>query len=270
MSEMLNSILQTMELYQATYPEDACLVLTDTEKIIGYLPGKEIDLKILVGDPLTKFEGSVTIKSFRTGKVVQEERGPELFGFPYVSSATPIFENGKLVGVLAAIVSNKKIEALRSGANELSAAIEQMFATTEEVTKASDDVAGRLQELSAESKSMTEDIQQIHSILSFVQEIANQSNLLGLNAAIEAARAGEHGRGFTVVANEIRKMADKSKESAKKIQEQLSQVQGAIERMNESIQQIAAYTEEHSASMQELNSTFSYISKVAQNLNDAI
>jgi uncharacterized protein YukE len=265
--DKLSRILDTMETFQLTYPEDACIYLGDTEKIIGALPGKTFDLKIPVGTLISSIKGSVTEQAFSLGKVLQQERGPEMFGVPYVSTASPIYDKGQKIGVIAAVVSNTKVETLRQGSSELSASVEQMTATTEQVAHTSNDLASRLQELHTESQSMVGDIEKVHSILSFVQEVASQSHLLGLNAAIEAARAGEHGRGFTVVANEIRKMADRSKSSANEIHNQLLHLQSAIERMNSSIQHMAAYTQENSAGMEELHSSFQHIAEIADRLH---
>ncbi|MFC4767943.1 methyl-accepting chemotaxis protein [Effusibacillus consociatus] len=233
------------------------------------MPGKNIDFKIPVGTTLEKLRGTVTEQAFTLGKRLQQERGPEVFGFAYVATSTPIFHNEEKIGVISAVVSNQKLYTLRTGAAELSAVVEEMAATTGEVSQATDDVASRLQDLSRESEVMTEDIRKISSILTFVQEIASQSHLLGLNAAIEAARAGEYGRGFSVVADKIRKMAEESKNSAKEIQDQLMQLQAGIERINESVQQIAAFTEEHSASIQELHKAFDHIAQTADKLMDS-
>jgi len=65
----------------------------------------------------------------------------------------------------------------------------------------------------------------IQSILQFISEIANRTNLLALNAAIEASRAGEHGKGFAVVANEVKKLAEKSKECVAQINELVFHIQ---------------------------------------------
>lgn len=269
MSMKLQAIMDSMEIYQATYPEDAYLVLADTEKIIACLPGKKVDLKLKVGTHNEAFKGTVTYKAMKSGTVCQEERGPETFGMAYVATSNPIFENGKVVGVLGSIVLAEKIDSIRTSAAELSATVEEMTATTHEISVSSTDMANRLQGLLGESEEMIRDIKEIHSVLAFVQEVASQSHMLGLNAAIEAARAGEHGRGFSVVANEIRKMAEQSKESAKNIHDQLQHIHLSVERINETIQEIASYTQEHSASMQELHNAFDHIATTADRLVQA-
>lgn len=75
---------------------------------------------------------------------------------------------------------------------------------------------------------LSEQTNQIGGISALVGDIANQTNMLALNAAVEAARAGEHGKGFGVVAGEIRKLADQSKQSAGKINTLVTDIQAAI------------------------------------------
>lgn len=261
----LESLKQSMRDFQKTYPEDACLVLGDHEgTLLEYLPGKTIDVKVKVGDKI--LSNSVTMKALREGRLLREENDASNFGFPYISLAQPIFDGREVIGVLSALISYEKVSTLRSGATNLAAAVQEMSAMTEMMTNAMTDVTTQLQALSERSGAVRQDISKIIDVLSLVKNIARQSNILGLNASIEAARAGEQGKGFSVVAHEIRKMADHSNESANKIETQLDIITNAIDEMNVSTSHIASFTEEHHASMEELNGTYSKLNQLADEL----
>jgi methyl-accepting chemotaxis protein len=88
-----------------------------------------------------------------------------------------------------------------------------------------DQIADRVDSIAARALSLGEKSQEIGRILEVIDDLADQTNLLALNAAIEAARAGEHGRGFAVVATEVRKLAERSQESAGQIQAIVAQIQ---------------------------------------------
>ena len=88
-----------------------------------------------------------------------------------------------------------------------------------------DQIANRVDSIASRALSLGEKTQEIGRILEVIDDLADQTNLLALNAAIEAARAGEHGRGFSVVAAEVRKLAERAQESTGQIQAIVAQIQ---------------------------------------------
>jgi len=112
--------------------------------------------------------------------------------------------------------ADRSIDASREGARSVEAAVHGMREIREQVDTIADKIV-----------SLSEQTQQIGDIIASVNEIAEQSKLLALNAAIEAARAGDHGRGFSVVATEIRSLADQSKQATARVRKILGDIQAA-------------------------------------------
>ncbi|WP_425388153.1 methyl-accepting chemotaxis protein [Alicyclobacillus ferrooxydans] len=124
--------------------------------------------------------------------------------------------------------------------------------------------------LNEQSEVVRGTVEDIQSIVSFVQNIASQSNLLGLNAAIEAARAGEHGRGFAVVADEVRKMADSSKISAKDISTRLATILGSITSMVNRMLEVTNQINENLEAVGELKKAHDHIAITTENLSSSL
>ncbi|NJL36822.1 MAG: methyl-accepting chemotaxis protein [Leptolyngbyaceae cyanobacterium SM1_4_3] len=120
-------------------------------------------------------------------------------------------------------------------AKAAAAAARQALELTETGTKAVEENLGgmftlekKVGTIADQMLHLSEQANQIGSISQLVSDLANQTNMLALNSAVEAVRAGEHGKGFSVVANEIRRLADQSQRSAEKIGKLVSEIQSSI------------------------------------------
>ncbi|WP_332444888.1 methyl-accepting chemotaxis protein [Wolinella succinogenes] len=94
-------------------------------------------------------------------------------------------------------------------------------------------------DLAQEVHSLINNVRDIRAVMGVISDIADQTNLLALNAAIEAARAGEHGRGFAVVADEVRKLAERTQKSLGETHVSVNTIVQAVEGMGESMKQVS-------------------------------
>lgn len=167
---------------------------------------------------------------------------------------------------------------------EVSSAMEEMYANIDQNSDGAVQANGlarmmeqHIAELSDKVGESMTSVQAIHEKISIVSEIARQTNILALNAAVEAARAGEHGKGFSVVASEVRKLAERSRDSAREISDlsmhSLSTTETAVKNLKSvlpDVHKTAHLVEEIATASTEQKSGVDQINVAIQALNDVV
>jgi methyl-accepting chemotaxis protein/aerotaxis receptor len=206
------------------------------------------------------------------------------------SSATTLASNADHAKDFAARVANGSNEA-SSNVNSVASATEEMTASVREISQqvqesarmagdAVDQVHAAMERVSALSSAAS----RIGDIVEIINNIAGQTNLLALNATIEAARAGEAGRGFSVVASEVKALAEQTGKATGEIGQQISDIQSAtqesvtainlirnsIEKLSGISSAIASATEEQGATTQEVSRNVQHAAQGAQEVSSNV
>lgn len=265
--------LYVLPLLNDLLPGDVGVSLTDREKYLLYKPGKKLDLKVAPGAPVK--EKSTVWRAMTERRRVAMKVDKALFGQPCIAAALPLYNGrGEVIGAVSIQESTERQEAMKEMAAGLADSINVLASTTEEISAQAEEIAAVSRAMAEAMRSSQTRARETGNVLDLIRTIANQTNLLGLNAAIEAARVGDAGRGFGVVADEIRKLAAESAVAVKKtgdiiraIQEDNAAASGEMEQVSATIHQVTEAISQITAAVQAAGEAAGRLDAMADELN---
>ncbi|SDI12609.1 methyl-accepting chemotaxis protein [Desulfosporosinus hippei] len=254
-------------LFHQVIPIENTVIVTDREKFRHYFMGTEavISKSDLVGSPIPTrghIPISLTTGAHKVGIVPKEQ-----YGVAFKSSTMPIKDwSNSIIGTLTLALSLKGQTALQEITENISSSAEQLSATTEDLASSALVLSENIAEVLSQTQDILKLIEQTNNILDFVKSVATNSRLLGLNAAIEAARAGDFGRGFTVVADEIRKMAENSAKSVNDSKTLISTINDKVNHLMNKVEELTSVALTQAAANQEMTATIQSFAATTQNM----
>ena len=267
--DVFEALIKLTSCFKELYPQDVFVAVVDTEKVRSYQSAETFTIGLKIGEEVK--EGTAAYEAMREKKKQVADVSREVYGVPYQAITAPIFdENDNVLGAITVGVSKDNQNKLQNIIEEFSSAFEEVNSSVQEIASGAESLAQAGEKLTVMANDTKENVKKTDDIIQMIREIADQTKLLGLNAALEAARAGDNGRGFAVVAEEIRRLSEQSNTSAKQVNHILLEIAESINLINDETQSTGAISQEQSSATEQIAATMEQLISQIEALNEFV
>lgn len=263
--DLLSCALEMAPSIKGMLGDDIGLYVSDLHNYLYVKPGS-VKLALETGDAIK--DGSMGRRTINSAARTVARVGREVYGLPYIGTGYPLINpaDRKVIGSIVTTTPVEQQEVLNDMAGNLENQVNTISVAVTNFSATSQELTATMENLNSNAQSINEEIKKTDGIVTMIQEISEQTHMLGLNAAIEAARVGDAGRGFNVVAEEIRKLSQDTNRSVKDILQILGDMKHSIMDLTYFIDQVTVASQQQAVSAQEINSSINELSMVSVEL----
>jgi hypothetical protein len=260
-NEIIKSFYNLIPYFKHYFDDELVFTISNTESFLLVQDSETIKMSSKTGDKIPV--GCAAYECLKQKKTVSIIVPESVFGVQAKAMGVPVYENNKIVGTIVIGKSLERRIKISNLSKNISDALSQISSTTTEMASDIQNISETNLNIQNFVDKTNEEAKQTDDVLKFIDSIAKQTNLLGLNAAIESARAGEYGRGFGVVSNEIRKLSQSSSQSIKEINDILRNIQNSIEEISHKFADSNIVLDKQTVAIEEISSTIQQLNSNA-------
>lgn len=264
LQQAFNELMPYMQYF---FDDEIAFTMSNLTNFIKVVNSKNIDMNASPGDALRP--GGAAYECIKAKKVLSLIVPKEVFGIEIKATGIPVKDDdNKIIGSIVLVKSLKRHYEIQDLSKKVCDAVNSISQASKIITSDIEKTVATNDKVISEVKEAENSTKNSDEVIGFVKGVASQTNLLGLNAAIEAARAGEYGKGFSVVANEIRKLSSSSNKSINEINDILGKINLSVNNIASSVYSTTDNFKEQLAKLQEMDAAIQSLNSLANNLVD--
>lgn len=259
MNDTLAKYIEIVPVIKDALGMDIMMSVTDGYEFLAYWRGDKMVADIHIGDKLNHDDPMWT--SFTTGQKLEMVCPADVYGFEFRAITIAIKDQGEIVGTMGIAISMENESFTKEASANLLESIDFVRGEMSGINTDNEIIKKSAEELRAIAERIQKNVAEVQNFAREIQKISNNTNMLSLNASIEAARSGEMGRGFAVVAEEMRKLANDTKDCS-------GEILDILDRFNKDIESMESNLESQEKSQQDeadlSNKLFTEVEKIQQ------